>query len=122
MGDNHCVSEAFVEPFKTYANGCSLLVDECTFPEELIDKAEKHSTPSIVAKLTVNVNAKMVAITHFSQRITHKVEEEPGCVTPEQLVEQVQKFISSETSDKEQKDIQVIAAEDYLEVTVPRMG
>jgi len=117
MGDNHHMPEAFVEPFTACADGCSLLVDECTFPQELMekcDKYKKHSSPSIVAKLASSVHANTVAITHFSQRVTHDAAEE-GSTTPEHLVEQVQSFLTV-------KDMKVVAAEDYLEVVVPKMA
>ena len=124
MGDNLRVNEEFIEPFTACADGCSLLVDECTFPEELLAKCDKHSCPSIVGALALRVHAKSLAVTHFSQRITHDEAEAGGC-TPERLVEQLREYISAHCSDSgmtedDVKNMPIAAAEDYLELTVPK--
>jgi ribonuclease Z len=52
------------------AKDCLLAVHECTYSDELLDKAlkHKHATPTIAADFANKVNAQNLVLTHFSAR------------------------------------------------------
>jgi ribonuclease Z len=72
------------------AKNADILIHECTFDDELYDraKAELHSTPSGVAKLALNARVKQLILTHISTRYRNGeiLAEQAKKIFPETVV------------------------------------
>jgi ribonuclease Z len=58
------------------AKDCLVAIHECTFSDDMIDKAKKvkHATPSIAADFAKKTNAENLILTHFSSRYDTEVK------------------------------------------------
>jgi len=89
------------ETFLPYIRGVDVWVSECTFGDDMADKAEEtlHSTAGGVAQLAAGAGVKLLALTHVSSR--YSTDTAP-------LLESAQRYFPN-----------VIVAEDFTEVEVP---
>jgi ribonuclease Z len=82
------------------ASNADLLIHDCTFGDELAQRAEEdgHSTPSQAARTAQKAHVKQLILTHISARYK----------TPDVLQEQAEKVFSN-----------VKVAEDFMKITLP---
>lgn len=82
------------------SKGADILIHECTFDDELVDRAleDGHSTPSEAARTAKRAKVKMLVLTHISARYKN----------PELLLEQAMKIFPN-----------VVIAEDFMRIKVP---
>lgn len=85
----------YFEGFIDFANGCDILLIECSLPDSL--KRKGHLTPSEVIKIVNKVNPGIVVLTHLY----------PVCDT-ENIYEKIDKETGS----------QVILGEDFLRISI----
>lgn len=118
------VRTAAAEALAEAAQSCAVLVDECTFPDGVGTGAGGHpagepfhSTPCDAAALALRVGAHTLALTHFSQRIVSTARTPDDC-TPATLVAQTRQHLTVLAPDAR---VNVIAAEDYMELVVPEL-
>ena len=109
MGDNEGVVAAHWAAFAERAAGCDVLVDECTFTEEIRGaRADTgHSSPEVAAKLALDVGAQKLVLTHFSQR-----------VDAEEQRQHAQRYVQ-EHAEEGAHVPEVLAGEDFMEVPLP---
>lgn len=88
------------------ARDCDLLVHEATFHSSLADKAisSGHSTGPMAAKFALSINARQLALTHFSSRHTGE-----GVTPGVREIEQETKEVFGPN---------VVAACDFMELSV----
>jgi ribonuclease Z len=91
----------FSESLVAFAEGADLLIHDCTFDDELAERAEEdgHSTPSQAVKTAKKAKVKRLILTHISARYK----------SPELLVEQARKSGFSN----------VDVAEDFMQIDLP---
>jgi ribonuclease Z len=89
------------QSFLSVINEADLWISECTFSDEMADKAAEtqHSTAGEVAKLAASAKVKRLALTHISSR----------------YAEDVQQILADAKKNFENVEV----ADDFLEVEVP---
>lgn len=83
------------------SKGADILIHECTFDDELVERAleDGHSTPSEAARTAKRAKVTMLVLTHISARYKH----------PKLLLEQAMKIFPN-----------VVIAEDFMRIEVPQ--
>ncbi|XP_061176244.1 zinc phosphodiesterase ELAC protein 1-like [Saccostrea echinata] len=107
LGDTCNSSEIY-----TVGMDADVIIHEATLQNSLKDMAlEKgHSTPEMAAEVAKDLNARLLVLTHFSQRympVSDEYEEEESVSI---LLKEAEEIMGAE---------RVIAAEDFLSITVP---